>query len=79
MSPQNLEQRREQLQALTDKFSKVADGVDHSLLLESLLILYIVVAETHDCCTGHAARSCALAAQRLLTASHARPQGTPIH
>lgn len=79
MSPQDIEQRTKQVIALSDKFIKAAEGVKHSVLLESLLNLYIAVAETHDCCTGSAAKGCAIAAQRLLTASHTRPQGTTIH
>lgn len=51
----------------------------HGALLEALLRVYIVVAETHPCCTLTASHATAQASQRLAAAALDRPAGTPIH
>lgn len=79
MSPQEIEQREAQGLALIDKFCKAADGVEHNVLLQSLLTLYVAVAKTHDCCTASAAKGCALASMQLFTASRTCPQGVSVH
>ena len=79
MNPQDIQLRNEQLQSLANKLGKATDGADHSVLLESLLILYIVVAQTHDCCIGTAANALAIAALKLFTESRTCPQGASLH
>lgn len=51
----------------------------HGVLLEALLGVYIVVAETHPCCTLTASHATAQASQRLAAAAIVRPAGTPVH
>lgn len=76
---QDLAQRKEQGLALSRKLSEAADGAPHTLLLEALLTLYIVVAEHHVCCTRSASLALLIAHQRLAQAAQDRPADAPVH
>ena len=80
MSPQDLAQRKAQVLDLSRKLSAAADGVPHTVLLESLLTLYIVAAEHHGCCTSNASAALLVALQRLAAlAAQGRPADAPMH
>lgn len=80
MSPQDLAQRKQQVLELTRKLSAAADGAPHTVLLESLLTLYIVAAEHHGCCTRQASHALLLACERLeALAAQDRPADAPVH
>lgn len=79
MSPQDLAQRKAQVLDLSRKLSAAADGAPHSVLLESLLTLYVVVAEHHGCCTHRASAALLIAHQGLAQAAQGRPADAPVH
>lgn len=79
MSPQDLAQRKQQVLDLSHKLSTAADGAPHSVLLEALLTLYIVVAEHRGCCLHSAGHALLVACDRLTLAAQGRPADAPVH
>ena len=58
----------------------IPPDMPHSVLLEALLSVYIVVAEKHPCCTGSAGLAAFYASQRLEMAMRANERaGAPVH
>ena len=79
MSPQDIEQHQEQVYALAAQLAKAAQGAKHTLLLEALMRLYLVIAEAHGCCTRPAALACVAAAARLQKATLQTPADAVLH
>lgn len=81
MSEQEIQTHQARLKNLTQALLQAAQGVNHSLLLDALMTLYVAVAESHSCCTRSAALICVSVASRLQNASlqAQRPQGIPLH
>lgn len=79
MSPQEIEQRKAQVADLSMQLADAAAGADHAVLLDALLYLYVVVAETNSCCTQTASLACVSAASRLQKTSIYRREGAILH
>jgi predicted secreted protein len=79
MPPTQNPEKRMQILALMEKFSYAAEGVPHTTLLEALLSMYVVVAETYPCCTQSAATEAFQVVMRLGTTAAERPAGAAVH
>lgn len=86
MLPPELEERKAQVIALSEKLVKAAEGESHDLLIEALINAFVIVSEKHRCCTGKSAYRAVLAAEHLFSLdsknaaeTETRLQGAPLH
>ena len=79
MTPQEIEQRKAQIADLSMCLADATESADHSMALEALLHLYIVMAEMYGCCTRPAALACVAAAARLQKTAIYRAGGAMLH
>ena len=79
MNEQEIQAHKAQLMSLTEKLLQAAEGVNHSLLLDALMTLYVTVAKSHSCCTQSAVHMCMNVATHLKNAGIARPESVPLH